>query len=129
MGNTVGTAVGSKKVILAVDDSDTVLTAVRGMLSDTYEVLTATGAKQAETIVEANAIDLMLLDIDMPGLDGISYMKKLGKNSSHKFPVVFLSSNSGSDNVIKTAKLGAMGFIEKPFDKAKLLSKIEAWLT
>jgi DNA-binding response OmpR family regulator len=118
----------SKKIILVVDDSSTVLTSVKGMLSDTYEIHTAVDAKQAELALGVVRPDLMLLDIDMPGADGISFLKKLKKKGRGDFPIVFLSSNSDSSTVIKTAQLGATGFIEKPFDKAKLLTKLEAWL-
>ncbi|MDR0937520.1 MAG: response regulator [Oscillospiraceae bacterium] len=116
------------KKILAVDDSATVLASIKGMLSGVYEVHTAAGTKQAESVLETLRPDLMLLDIDMPGGDGISFLKKLKKKTGYDFPIVFLSSNSGSENVVKTAQLGATGFIEKPFDKDKLLAKIEAWL-
>lgn len=118
----------AKKVILCVDDSSTVLASVKGMLSDTYEVRTATDVKAAEAALKQGTPDLMLLDIEMPGGSGISFLKKLTAKGSTVYPIVFLSSNSEGENVIKTAKLGASGFIEKPFDKAKLLTKIEAWL-
>jgi DNA-binding response OmpR family regulator len=117
----------SKKIILAVDDSNTVLASIKGMLSAVYDVHTATDAKKAESTLGSITPDLMLLDIDMPGLDGVSYLKKL-KSHGKTFPIIFLSSNSDNATVVKTAQLGSTGFIEKPFDKEKLLSKIEAWI-
>jgi DNA-binding response OmpR family regulator len=116
------------KKVMVVDDSNTVLSSVAGMLSDVYEVQTASDVKEAELLLKSGSPDLMLLDIEMPGMNGISFLKKLSKRGERGFPIVFLSSNSEHATVVKVAKMGAKGFIEKPFNKEKLLKKIEAWL-
>lgn len=110
-----------KGVILAVDDTPENLDVVRGALGDDYIIKAAINGMIALKITQKSAPDLILLDIQMPGMDGFEVMSRLQaeENTSH-IPVIFLTGES--DNAVKqrARDLGAAGFLTKPIDIAAL---------
>lgn len=100
--------------ILAVDDEPAVLSSLKRVLSSRpYEVLTTTDPEQAIPIIEQNSIGLVLLDLKMPGRDGISLLSDI----TRFFPdvsVIMLTGHGGVQEAVEAIKLGAADFLEKP---------------
>lgn len=118
-------AMDNKKIILCVDDMPEVLTNINAVLKKSYDVRSAIDAKSALAILETTKIDLLLLDIEMPGTNGIDFFEKLQKDEKFKnIPVVFITANSEDKTVQKAIKKGAKGYITKPFNPATLLDSV-----
>jgi len=113
-------------IILVVDDE----LGIRGLLS---EILTDEGhtVELAENAVQARAVrermrpDLVLLDIWMPDVDGISLLKEWGTNALLTMPVIMMSGHGTIDTAVEATKHGAMAFLEKPITLQKLLRAVE----
>jgi DNA-binding NtrC family response regulator len=113
-------------IILVVDDE----LGIRGLLS---EILTDEGhtVELAENAVQARAVrermrpDLVLLDIWMPDVDGISLLKEWGATSMLTMPVIMMSGHGTIDTAVEATKHGAMAFLEKPITLQKLLRAVE----
>ncbi|MDR2864080.1 MAG: response regulator [Spirochaetaceae bacterium] len=115
----------NKKIILCVDDMPEVLTNINAVLKKSYDVRSAIDAKSAFAILETTKIDLLLLDIEMPGTNGIDFFEKLQKDEKFKnIPVVFITANSEDKTVQKVIKKGAKGYITKPFNPETLLDSV-----
>jgi two-component system nitrogen regulation response regulator NtrX len=100
--------------ILVVDDEPTILQSLSGLLSDEgFEVETASNGYEALKIIETQSPDLVLLDIWMPGIDGIETLKEIKKESPH-IQVIMITGHGTIETAIKASKLGAFDFIEKP---------------
>ena len=114
------------KRILAVDDSKT----MRNMISFTlngagYNVTEAVDGQEALGIAEGSDFDLIITDINMPNMDGITLLKalrKLAKFSST--PILILTTEGGDDKKNEGRSAGATGWIVKPFDPDKLLKVV-----
>jgi len=112
--------------ILAVDDS----TSMRQMVSFTlkakgHEVTEAVDGVDALGKAKANGFDLVLSDVNMPNMDGISLVKELRKLPSFKFtPILMLTTESTGDKKQEGKAAGATGWIVKPFNPDQLLASI-----
>jgi len=117
------------KQILIVDDEDRIRQSLNGVLRDEgYEVREAKEGVQALKMVETDPPDLVLLDIWMPGIDGIETLGRI-KEISPQMPVVMISGHANIELAIKAAKLGAYDFIEKPLSLEKVLLTVNNALT
>ncbi len=112
------------RTILIVDDEESILQSLEGILSDEgFEVACArTGQEALEKIKEVMP-DLVLLDIWMPGMDGIDTLIKI-RELSRQIQVVMMSGHGTIETAVKATKLGAYDFIEKPLSLEKLLLTI-----
>lgn len=111
-------------VILIVDDQEDIRRSLRGILEDEgYQVLTADNGNDALALAREEAPDLVLLDIWMPGLDGIQTLERL-KNLLPDLTVVMMSGHGTIETAVKATKLGAYDFVEKPFSLDKMLITI-----
>jgi two-component system nitrogen regulation response regulator NtrX len=100
--------------LLVVDDEPQILKVVKGILQDEgFEVLTAPDGESALRLVADEAPDLVLLDIALPGMDGLEVLTEL-KRQYAALPVVMLSAYGSVENAVKATRLGAYDFIEKP---------------
>lgn len=118
-----------KKKILAIDDVPDVLNLLKTMLSDDYNVYCVTNHAAAIKFLSSNTPDLILLDIEMPQMDGFELLKVIRRMSScKKIPVVFLTGNVSVENVKTSVELGGNDFIKKPVDYDILTSKLERHL-
>jgi two-component system nitrogen regulation response regulator NtrX len=107
--------------ILIVDDDSSIRRAVKGLLEDEgYSVVTASNGEEAVSMVDAEHFDVLLLDIVLPGMDGLEVLDKV-KQSRPKLPVIMISGQATVDNAIRATKLGAYDFLEKPIVSEKLL--------
>jgi putative two-component system response regulator len=110
-----------KKLILAVDDEPAILMAVEDTLSQDYDVITAKNGKEALKLIESKNPDLVVMDVMMPELDGISAVKELHR--THKIdepPVVFLSAKAHMNDIETGFGAGGFDYITKPFSPARL---------
>ena len=114
-----------RKRVLVVDDDTKILRFVGMSLSLAgYEVITAAGGEEALKIVQTNHPDIMLLDILMPGVDGLEVLQRLRQTS--KVPVIAFSAHATAAD--EARRLGANDFLAKPFRPDELTGRIEAVL-
>ncbi|MDR0290006.1 MAG: response regulator [Treponema sp.] len=115
-----------RQVLMLIDDDETCLAVGREILQDKYTVYPVTSGEQAFVILEKITPDLILLDIEMPGMNGYEVIKRLKQeNSTKDIPVIFLTSLSGYGNELDGLTLGAIDYVVKPFPSLLLLRRIE----
>ena len=119
----------SKSHILIIDDEPDIRSLISDILSDEgYQVSTAENGATAQQQLNEFTPDLVLLDIWMPDVDGISLLKGWHDAGSLHFPVVMMSGHGTIETAIEATKMGAKDFVEKPISLAKLLQTIEQTL-
>ncbi len=112
--------------ILVVDDEPGIRDLVKEILEDEgYLVKVADSARSARASKAEQTPDLMLLDIWMPGEDGISLLKDWRNRRELSFPVVMMSGHGTVETAVEATRLGAYDFVEKPLSLAKLLMVVE----
>lgn len=114
------------KRILIVDDDELVLMALRELLkSQNYEVLTFSRGSEALKKIDQEALDLMILDIVMPEMDGFELCKKIReKECCRETPILFLSAKNQEEDQKRGLEVGANLFISKPINPQRLLALI-----
>lgn len=112
--------------VLIVDDVPQNLELLGTTLKDNgYLVFMAASGKQALAIAEAKNPDLILLDIQMPEMDGFSVCKLLKiDEKTREIPVIFLTAKTEIDDIIKGFELGAVDYVTKPFNLSELLARV-----
>ena len=114
-----------KKTILLVDDSRLNLAIARDLLSEEYSVETVNSGENALLYLEDNEPDLVLLDIQMPGMDGIEVMRRLKESENWKgIPVIFLTADRTEKTEETCFQMGAVDYIGKPFVPAIMLQRV-----
>lgn len=118
------------ETILVVDDSVENLQVLTALLRDKYKVKVAkSGAKAIEILESDSSVDLILLDIMMPEMDGYEVCEKIKSSSSTtKIPVIFLTALNESSDETKGFKVGGADFITKPFNADVVLARIRTHL-
>jgi len=112
-------------IIFIVDDSPVNLTKAKQALSGSYRVLTLLSAEKMFALIEKITPDLILLDIEMPGMDGFTALQKIKEDPKTKYiPVIFLTAYSDETREAHGLELGAVDFIAKPFSTPVLLNRI-----
>ncbi|MBI3015705.1 MAG: response regulator [Candidatus Tectomicrobia bacterium] len=116
--------------ILVVDDVGPNLELLEAhLISEGYRVETATNGKQALEVVEKSPPDLILLDIQMPGMDGYQVCEKLkGEDHTRLIPIVMITALRELEDKIKAIDAGADDFISKPFNKLEVLARVRSLL-
>ena len=116
-----------KKTILAIDDDISILNIIRAVLEKTYEVSLAKNTDIAITILNSARVDLILLDMNMPGINGMDFLRYLRNDDSHyHIPVVIVSAQGTADTIVEVKKMGASDFVVKPISPNILLEKIRS---
>jgi putative two-component system response regulator len=117
------------KTIFAVDDSDTNLSLAKKALEQYYRILTMPSAVKMFTLLEKITPDLILLDIEMPEINGVDAFKKLKADQIYgQIPVIFLTGRNDTAIEARCFELGAVDFITKPFSAPVLLNRIKTYL-
>jgi adenylate cyclase len=117
-----------KKLIILVDDNPANLRIGKNVLSEKYTVATAPSAPKLFSLLENNHPALILLDIDMPGMDGYEAIKVLKLNQETKdIPVIFLTGMTDSQDEEKGRTLGAVDYVTKPFEPQAFIACIEKY--
>lgn len=118
------------ETILIVDDlPENIKIAGNILRSNNYKVIFALNAAEAEERLNNVDIDLILLDVMMPGMDGFEFCRQIKKNPrTRDIPVIFLSALSDTDNIVKAFEVGGMDFVMKPFKVQELLARVKTHL-
>ena len=112
--------------VLVVDDEADIRALIDEILSEEgYSVTVAADAKEARLARGGDKFDLVLLDIWMPGTDGISLLREWSEPGDLDCPVVMMSGHGTVDTAVEATRLGAFDFVEKPLSLAKLLRTVE----
>jgi len=118
-----------RKTIYLVDDNITNLTMGRNVLSSHYNVATVDSGDRMLKMLEKNIPDMILLDVEMPEMNGYEAIKKIkSKKETKDIPIIFLTAKSDSDSELEGLSLGAIDYITKPFSPPLLLKRIETHL-
>jgi len=116
----------ARPVIMAVDDMPEMLSILKEILSENYDVLPITNVPDALDALSAHLPDLFLLDIEMPDKTGFDMAETLCEDFAlREVPVLFLTAKHDKDIVVEAKRLGGKGYILKPVDKHALISRIE----
>ncbi len=119
----------AKYTLLAVDDESLNLLLLEKTLKNQYRVLTALSADEAWLLLDKNPVDLVLLDVSMPGTDGFTFCERVKKESRLKdIPIIFLTAFSDTENIVKGLEIGGNDHISKPFVSEILKSRIQIQL-
>ncbi len=116
-----------KKTILIVDDEPQLAGFVKMRLeANNYDVILASDGVEGLKKVREEKPDIILLDIQMPNLNGFSMLTKLRDNSeTRSVPVIMLTAKDTPDSIARALEIGANDYIVKPFDSKVLLEKIK----
>lgn len=115
------------ETILVVDDNQEIVYSISELLKfEGYQVVKAYDGLEALEKLEQNKIDLILLDVMMPRLNGLSALMKL--RETHKIPVIILSAKSEESDKISGLVLGADDYIGKPYNPGELIARVQAQL-
>ena len=117
------------KVIFMVDDNDTNLSSAKQVLKEQYKVMTLPSAAKMFALIERIIPDLILLDIEMPEMDGFEALALLKGNPTYaNIPVIFLTSMKDTNVEARGFQLGVIDFITKPFFGPVLINRIKTHL-
>ena len=115
---------GKSHTIFVVDDQESILKSVTAVLDDEkYITMTFDSAEALIMGLKSHKPDLILLDIWLPGIDGVQAVSDLKRNDPH-IPIILMSGHAGVDIAVKGIKAGAVDFLEKPLNLDILLEKI-----
>ena len=113
--------------ILVCDDEKDIVSALNIYLSaEGYRVLTAYDGYQALRLLDREEVHLILLDVMMPGMDGITAMTRL--RQSHNLPVILLTAKSEDTDKVLGLNMGADDYVTKPFNPVELLARVRSQL-
>lgn len=112
-----------KDSILVVDDDSMNLARTRMILSKKYDVILAESGAEALKLLGIQEVDLVLLDIDMPEMDGMETFRNM-KKAGIKVPVIFLTASGLEEDVVNAINLGAVNYLKKPFRPQELIKRI-----
>ncbi len=105
--------------ILVIDDDKGIQKSFANLLSKEHEVLSGYNGKEGLEILEAREADMVFLDYQMPGSDGIEVLKII-KKKEPELPVVMITAHGSFETIIEAISLGAYDYIEKPLDIDKI---------
>jgi two-component system, OmpR family, alkaline phosphatase synthesis response regulator PhoP len=120
----------AKEKILVVDDEEDILELVRYNLSrDGYKILCAASGEEGLKTAKSENPDLIVLDLMLPGLDGLDVTRQLkGDDTTRKIPVVMLTAKGEESDIVTGLELGAEDYITKPFSTKVLVARVRAVL-
>ena len=116
-----------KRILLVEDEPSLVLTLTDRLVSEGFAVESATDGLRAESILMENSFDLIVLDVSLPGKDGLDLCRDL-RQQGVTTPILMLTARTQVTDKVVGLKLGADDYLTKPFDTMELLARIEALL-
>jgi CheY-like chemotaxis protein len=119
---------GTAGSVLVVDDDLVIVRLVeQSLLRAGYRVTTALSASRALELLEQAVPDVIVSDVDMPGINGFELVRRLRSHPALRgVPLLFLTSRGGTEDVVQGIDLGADDYITKPFRPAELVARVEA---
>lgn len=119
----------SNKTILIVDDEFEMRDLIKVCLLENFQFQEASDGEEAIQILETNRIDLVLLDVMMPVMNGLDVIKEMKARERFKeIPIIMLTALGESEDIVKGLNLGADDYIVKPFEPSVLLARINSVL-
>lgn len=117
----------SKRKILVVDDDPTMVKLINVNLKlNNYSVIEATSGEQALEVLSKEPLDLVVLDIMMPGVDGWEVLRRIrGSSETQEMPVILVTAKTQDSDVIRGWELGADEYVIKPFNPLLLVEVIK----
>ena len=116
----------TKKTVLIVDDTETNIDLLLELLTDDYDIVVALNGPSALEIASEEKIDLILLDIMMPEMNGFEVCTLLKmKENTKDIPIIFLTAKNDEDTIEKAYEVGGVDYISKPFKPRELLVRIK----
>ncbi len=112
-----------QKRILVVDDDSMNLVRTKMILGKQYDVVLAESGEAALNKLKTENIDLVLLDIEMPDMNGIETFERM-KGLPVRVPVIFLTASGYEDDVMSAIRLGAVNYLKKPFYPEELMKRV-----
>ena len=119
------------KTILVVDDDEMNLKMARFILeqNNSYSVITASSGMECLTILQTKSVDLILLDIEMPVMNGIKTLEYIREHKEFEsIPVMFLTADANEETVLEAGRLGVADYLKKPYMPQELLERVEKLL-
>lgn len=113
-----------KKKIMIIDDSPITLRTAKQLLQDVYDVQMAVSGDYALRMLPKGLPDLILLDYEMPEMNGAETLRKIRHSYGTGIPVIFLTGVNDRERIKEVLELNIAGYILKPFEKEKLLEAI-----
>lgn len=114
------------KKLLYVDDANSMRKLVKLVLSNEFDITLAENGQQGYEAIQNNTFDVIISDVNMPIMNGLEFLEKLRAYPSSKFtPVLMLTTEASDELKAEGKRLGATGWIVKPFDPAKLSGLIQ----
>jgi sigma-B regulation protein RsbU (phosphoserine phosphatase) len=115
-----------KKRILVIDDEESVRRFISRLLHFAdYDVYTAENGMDAFGILERNSVDLVMLDMNMPQMDGFAFLRELGSRNTTRAPVLMISGCDDPEHIVESYQLGVYDFIKKPENPEIILKRVE----
>jgi two-component system, NtrC family, response regulator AtoC len=108
-----------KKRVLLIDDEIGIRTSLKMVLEPTYEVLPASDGEEGLTLFKNSSPDLILLDILLPGIDGLAVLRTI-RSEDARIPVIMLTASTTIRTAVDAMKMGAADYVTKPFDVEEL---------
>jgi DNA-binding response OmpR family regulator len=120
----------NKETILVVDDEEDILELVRYNLSrEGYDVRCAVSGEEARGVIAEGTIDLLILDLMLPGVDGLEVARRLKGEPAHaELPIIMLSARGEEADIVAGLELGADDYITKPFSPRVLIARVRSVL-
>jgi two-component system chemotaxis response regulator CheY len=119
------------RTILLVDDSamiQALYKQVLGRRKDVRIVSAGNGREALEYLARSGEPDLILLDVNMPVVDGLAFLENAGSELPKRVPVIIVSTEGTDDDVVRGLERGARGYLRKPFRPQELTAVLEQWL-
>ena len=120
----------SKETILIVDDEEDIIELIQyNLKSEGYDILSATTGEQAIKIAKQTRPDLMVLDLMLPGIDGLEVTQYLRSNDETRdIPIVMLTAKGEESDIVTGLEMGANDYISKPFSPRELTARVRGIL-
>jgi two-component system, OmpR family, alkaline phosphatase synthesis response regulator PhoP len=117
-----------KEKILVVDDEEDILELVRyNLVREGYTVVCAASGEEALKVADAEPVDLVILDLMLPGIDGLEVARRLKRNAgTREIPIVMLTAKGEEADVVAGLELGADDYVTKPFSPRILIARMKA---
>ncbi len=122
--------VKEKPVVLIVDDQEQNVELLEAfLLPFGYKILTAASGEEALERLAGNSVDLLLLDVRMPGMDGYEVCRRIRADAAHrKLPIIMVTALQDAEDRRMGSEAGCDDFISKPIDKKALFGRVKAML-
>ncbi|QOP41149.1 GGDEF domain-containing response regulator [Sulfurimonas marina] len=119
----------NKPIVLVVDDEQTNVDIVSNILTDKYDLRVAHNGTKALMAIEKFNIELILLDIQMPGINGFEVAKQIREQKKYDhIPIIFLTSQKNEDSIVEGFDIGGNDYITKPFNPKELIARVQTHL-